>query len=55
MREVGFLVKEMVGDGACLFRAIAYHVYKDEEMHRVVRKDCMDYIVSRCIKNLKQG
>ena len=45
-------------DGACLFRAIgvqagtaaavtpmtAFHVYGDQEMHDVVRQNCMDYI-----------
>lgn len=33
-------------DGACLFRAVSDQVYGDQEMHSIVRKHCMDYIVS---------
>jgi len=36
----------MAEDGACLFRAVADQVYGDQEMHGIVRKHCMDYIVS---------
>lgn len=43
---MGFIVKKMGEDGACLFRAVADQVYGDQEMHGVVRKHCMDYIVS---------
>lgn len=46
MRKMGFIVKKMGEDGACLFRAVADQVYGDQEMHGVVRKHCMDYIVS---------
>lgn len=46
MRKKGFIVKKMDEDGACLFRAVADQVYGDQEMHGVVRKHCMDYIVS---------
>ncbi|XP_031423751.1 OTU domain-containing protein 5b isoform X3 [Clupea harengus] len=35
----------MKEDGACLFRAIADQVYGDQDMHDVVRKHCMDYLV----------
>ena len=35
----------MKEDGACLFRAVAFQVYGDQEMHGVVRKHCMDYMV----------
>eukprot|EP00118_Oscarella_pearsei_P014411 m.123282 g.123282 ORF g.123282 m.123282 type:complete len:506 (+) comp37818_c0_seq11:23-1540(+) len=41
----GFLIKRMVEDGACLFRAVADQVYGDQEMHHVVRQHCMDYMV----------
>ena len=41
----GYQVKQMVPDGACLFRAVADQVYGDQEMHTVVRKHCMDYMV----------
>ncbi|XP_069785374.1 OTU domain-containing protein 5-A isoform X2 [Narcine bancroftii] len=35
----------MKEDGACLFRAVADQVYGDQDMHDVVRKHCMDYLV----------
>lgn len=36
----------MKDDGACLFRAISDQLYGDQEMHDIVRKQCMDYVVS---------
>jgi len=45
----GFTVKKMAPDGACLFRAVADQVYGDQEMHSVVRKHCMDYMVFICV------
>ena len=45
LREVkGFVIKEMKSDGACMFRAVADQVYGDQEMHKVVRENCMDYM-----------
>ncbi|XP_022252713.1 OTU domain-containing protein 5-A-like isoform X2 [Limulus polyphemus] len=44
MRKKGFIIKEMCEDGACMFRAVADQVYGDQEMHSVVRKQCMDYM-----------
>ncbi|XP_047230081.1 OTU domain-containing protein 5-A isoform X2 [Girardinichthys multiradiatus] len=41
----GFVIKKMKEDGACLFRAVADQVYGDQDMHEVVRKHCMDYLV----------
>ncbi|XP_065656928.1 OTU domain-containing protein 5 isoform X2 [Hydra vulgaris] len=41
----GFQIKQMGTDGACLFRAVADQVYGDQEMHSVVRKHCIDYMV----------
>ena len=34
----------MNGDGNCLFRAIAYQVYGEEDMYHFLREKCMDYI-----------
>lgn len=45
LTNLGYEVKPMHEDGACLFRAIADQVYGDQEMHYVVRSHCMDYIV----------
>ncbi|XP_039632011.1 OTU domain-containing protein 5-A isoform X1 [Polypterus senegalus] len=41
----GFVIKKMKEDGACLFRAVADQVYGDQDMHDVVRKHCMDYLM----------
>ncbi|XP_039277977.1 OTU domain-containing protein 5-like isoform X2 [Nilaparvata lugens] len=46
LRKLGWQIKHMDEDGACLFRAIADQVYGDQEMHDVVRQNCMDYIAS---------
>lgn len=40
----GFTIKQMVDDGACLFRGVADQVYGDQNMHDEVRKNCMNYI-----------
>lgn len=42
----GLVIKEMVGDGACMFRAIAEQVYGDQEMHGQIRSLCMDYMMN---------
>jgi len=36
----------MKDDGACLFRAVSDQLYGDQDMHDIVRKQCMDYVVS---------
>ncbi|XP_063072669.1 OTU domain-containing protein 5-A-like [Engraulis encrasicolus] len=45
LKKKGFVIKKMQEDGACLFRAVADQVYGDQDMHDVVRKHCMDYLV----------
>lgn len=42
----GWVIKKMDEDGACLFRAVADQIYGDQDMHSVLRKLCIDYIVS---------
>lgn len=44
LRKKGLTIKNMGEDGACLFRAVADQVYGDQEMHKAVRKLCMDYM-----------
>ncbi|KAK2183117.1 hypothetical protein NP493_323g06075 [Ridgeia piscesae] len=39
-----FVIKKMNEDGACLFRAVADHVFGDQDMHTVVRRNCVDYM-----------
>ena len=46
MRKKGYIIKTMIDDGSCLFRAVADQLYGDQEMHGSVRNHCMDYIVS---------
>ncbi|KAM6106902.1 LOW QUALITY PROTEIN: OTU domain-containing protein 5 [Phoenicopterus ruber ruber] len=41
----GFIIKRMKEDGACLFRPWVSPVYGDQDMHEVVRKHCMDYLM----------
>ena len=44
MRKKGYIIKKMGEDGACLFRAVADQVYGEEEMHQVVRTQCLNYL-----------
>ena len=53
MRKKGYIIKSMVEDGSCLFRAVADQIFGDQEMHGVVRNHCMDYIVSQGLLELR--
>lgn len=44
-RAKGFEVKRMLGDGNCLFRAVADQVYGDSEAYDLIRQMCIDYMV----------
>ena len=44
MRKKGYIIKLMIEDGSCLFRAVADQLYGDQEMHVSVRDQCMNYI-----------
>lgn len=44
LSERGLIIKEMEEDGACLFRAISYQLYGDQDMHDAIRQQTMDYI-----------
>lgn len=46
IHKKGWIIKKMAEDGACLFRAVADQIYGDQDMHSVLRKLCIDYIVS---------
>lgn len=46
MSDRGFVIKDMVEDGACLFRAISMQIFGDQDMHEMIRQQTMDYIVS---------
>lgn len=40
----GYQIIDVGGDGNCLFRAVAYQIYGDEDQHRLLRVNCMKYI-----------
>ena len=43
--QKGMKIKEMEGDGNCLFRAISDQVYNGDDSHYdLIRQSCMDYI-----------
>ena len=44
INKVNLVIKEIEGDGNCLFRAISDQVYGDERYHDILRDKCMDYI-----------
>lgn len=45
MSERGLKIEEQDGDGNCLFRAVAFQVYGDENLHTLLREKCMDYVL----------
>jgi len=45
-RDLDCIILIMKGDGACLFRGIAHHVYKDQECHKQVRNEICDEMIS---------
>lgn len=44
MAEYGLGIRQLDGDGACLFRAFADQVLSEEAKHPEVRKRCVDYM-----------
>ncbi|EHB10925.1 OTU domain-containing protein 5 [Heterocephalus glaber] len=49
----GFIIKQIKEDGACLFRAVGDQEYGDQDIHEVVRKHCMGYLMKNadCFSN----
>lgn len=45
LKQEGFQMKVVAGDGNCMFRAVADQIYGDEDMHEQVRACCLDYMV----------
>jgi hypothetical protein len=54
INKKGWVIRKMAEDGACLFRAVADQIYGDQDMHSVLRKLCIDYIVSIRVYLFKQ-
>lgn len=44
--QQGWKIREVGADGNCMFRALAYQLYRDEERHLEVRQACLDYVVA---------
>ena len=44
LTERGLIVKDVRGDGNCLFRAISVNLYGSEEQHAYIRKTVADYL-----------
>lgn len=40
------IIKKMLSDGACLFRAVALQLLGHQRLHFIIRRDTMNYIVS---------
>jgi hypothetical protein len=44
LKKINLRVKEIAGDGNCLYRAIAHQVYGDENHYEIAKAKCLDYI-----------
>ena len=38
-------IKDVQGDGNCMFRAISDQIYGNEDFHEIIREKCMDYLL----------
>ena len=43
--NMNLFIKDIVGDGNCMFRAISDQVYGSEEKYDLLRQKCMDYLL----------
>ena len=37
LKQYNLIIKDIVPDGNCLFRAISYFIYGTEEKHKIIR------------------
>jgi OTU domain-containing protein 5 len=44
LKEKGFKIVEIRGDGNCLFRAVSHQVFLTEEYHGLLRKKCVEHL-----------
>ena len=44
MRKNNFEIREVRGDGNCLFRAVSDQIYGSDSHYEIVRQRCMDYL-----------
>ncbi|ABY65817.1 vp80 capsid protein [Orgyia leucostigma nucleopolyhedrovirus] len=43
--NVSFVRVDMIGDGACIFRSLAYAIFRDAELHLAMRNVVVDHVV----------
>jgi len=44
LKEKGFKIVEIRGDGNCLFRAVSHQMFLTEEHHGLLRKKCVEHL-----------
>lgn len=44
LKRMNIQVIDMLGDGACLFRAVGFSLSGNEDEHKEIRKTCLDYM-----------
>ena len=45
LEKLNFFIKQMGGDGNCMFRAVSDQIYGNEEYHGIIREKCMKYLL----------
>ena len=45
LEKLHFFIKQIGGDGNCMFRSVSDQVYGNEEYHYIIREKCMDYLL----------
>ena len=45
LEKLDFFIKNMQGDGNCMFRAVSDQIYGNEEYHTIIREKCMKYLL----------
>jgi hypothetical protein len=53
IEDIPLIVKDIRGDGNCLFRAISHQIYGTSEHHQMIREKCVEYMMieKRFFKN----
>ena len=44
IEKLNFFIKQMGGDGNCMFRAVSDQIYGTDKHNKIIREKCMDYI-----------
>eukprot|EP00490_Sorites_sp_Unknown_P009444 CAMPEP_0114697932 /NCGR_PEP_ID=MMETSP0191-20121206/74321_1 /TAXON_ID=126664 /ORGANISM="Sorites sp." /LENGTH=245 /DNA_ID=CAMNT_0001997607 /DNA_START=492 /DNA_END=1226 /DNA_ORIENTATION=+ len=46
MLQKGYKIVDMGDDGNCLFRSISHQIYGTQDFHSLLRKKCVEYLIS---------